>query len=93
MMQHKLFCMKEASRRISLVQTAMKVMGRPEKLSLQSIYVRPVLRQARRILSDLSHMEYELLPSGRRYTIPKCKLNCFKNSFVSTSAKTLNYFM
>ena len=76
-----------------LVQTAMKVMGRTDKLSLQSIYEQSVLRQARRVVSDPSHilqMEYELLPSGRRYRIPKRKLNCFKYSFIPTSIKTLN---
>ena len=78
-----------------LVQTAMKVMGRTEKLSLESIYDQSVLRQAQRVLSDPSHilhMEYELLPSGRRYRIPKCKLNRFKHSFVPTSIKILNNF-
>lgn len=59
-----------------LVQAAMKVMGRTDKLSLQSIYEQSVLRQARRVLSDPSHIlqrEYELLPSSRRYIIPICK--------------------
>ena len=76
-----------------LVQTAMKVMGRTDKLSLQSIYEQSVLRQAQRVLLDPSHIlqtEYELLPSGRRYRIPKCKLNRFKYSFIPTSIKMLN---
>lgn len=76
-----------------LVQTAMKVMGRTEKLSLQSIYEQSVLRQARRVLSDPSHIlhaEYELLPSGRRFRIPKTKLNRYKYSFIPNSVKILN---
>lgn len=39
-------------------------------------------------LPDLPHMlhsEFELLPSGRRYRVLKCKLNSFKYSFVPTS--------
>lgn len=76
-----------------LVQTAMKVMEWTEKFSLQSIYEQSVLRQARRVLLDPSNIlqtEYELLPSGRRYRIPKTKLNRFKYSFVPTSIKILN---
>ena len=73
-----------------LVQTAMKVMGRTDKLSLHSIYEQSVLRQAWRVLLDPSHIlqtEYELWPSGRRYRIPKTKLNRFKYSFVPVSIK------
>ncbi|XDV25684.1 hypothetical protein PO909_029559, partial [Leuciscus waleckii] len=76
-----------------LVQTAMKVMGRTEKLSLQSIYEQSVLRQARRVLLDPSHIlqtENELLPSGRRYRSPKTKLNHFKYSFIPVSIKIRN---
>ena len=75
-----------------LVQTAIKVMGRTDKLS-QSICEQSVLRQARRVLSDPSHilqMEYKLLPSGRRHGIPQCKLNHFKYSFITNPIKILN---
>ncbi len=78
-----------------LVQTAMKVMGGTENLSLQAIYEQSVLRQAQGVLSDPSHIlytEFKLLPSGRRYTIPTCRLNCFKHSFVPTPITILNSF-
>ena len=61
-----------------LIQSAMKVIGRTEKLPLQSIYEQPVLRQAEKFLSDQTHVlhtEYQLLPSGRPYRVPTCKLN------------------
>ena len=61
------------------VQTAVKVKGRTDKLSLQSIYEQSVLRQAQRVsdLSQIPQTDYELLPPGRRYRIPKCKFNHF----------------
>lgn len=68
--------------------TAPKVTGRTEKLLLQAIYGQTVLRQVVFFLPDLPHIlhsECELLPSGRRYRVPKCKLNSFKYSFVPTS--------
>ena len=76
-----------------LIQSAMKVMGRSEKLPMQSIYEQSVLRQAEKILSDQTHIlhtEYQLLPSGRRFRVPTCRLNRFRNSFVPTSIKILN---
>ncbi len=76
-----------------LVQTAMKVIGRTENSSLQSIYEESVLRLAQRALSDPAHIlnsEYQLLPSGKRYRAPLCKLNRFKHSFVPTSIRLLN---
>lgn len=33
-------------------------------------------------LPHILHFEHELLPFGRRYRVPKYKLNSFKNSFV-----------
>ena len=56
-------------------------------------YEQTVLRQAQRTVTDPSHilhLEYDLLPSGRRYRVPHCKLKHFKNSFVPTSIKFLN---
>ena len=53
----------------------------------------PSTRQAEKILSDQTHIlhtEYQLLPSGRRFRIPTCRLNRFRNSFVPTSIKILN---
>ena len=53
-----------------LVHTAMKVIGRTENSSLQSIYEESVLRLAQRPSSDSAHIlnpEYQLLPSGKCY--------------------------
>ena len=64
-----------------LVHTAMKVIGKSSYQTLQSINQQSVA-QARRVVNDPSHIlhsEYDLLPSGRRYRVPYCILNCFKN--------------
>ena len=56
-----------------LAHTALKVMGVREHPTLQAIFEETVLRQARKIVADPSHVlysEYELLPSGRRYRVP-----------------------
>lgn len=81
------------SKLVRLIAVSMKVMGKREYQPLQSLYDQSVLRPAQRILADPAHVlysEYNLLPSGRRYRVPRCKLNRFKNSFVPHSIKLLN---
>ena len=65
-----------------LVHTAMKVIEKSDYQTLQFTYEQTVFRQAQRIVIDPSHilhLEYNLLPSGRQYRVPHCKLNRFKN--------------
>lgn len=79
-----------------LIHTAWKIMGVREHSSMQSIYEQASLPQANKIIHDSSHVlhrEYELLPSGRRFRVPRCKLNRLKNSFVPMSIKLLNSSM
>ena len=71
--------------------------GVREHPTLQAIFEETVLRQARKIVADPSHVlnsEYELLPSGRRYRVPvknkKRYLNRYKFSFVPLSITLLN---
>ncbi|KAJ8400194.1 hypothetical protein AAFF_G00398880 [Aldrovandia affinis] len=40
--------------------------------------------------SHILHLEFELLPSGKRFRLPQCKLNRLKNSFVLHSISLLN---
>ena len=59
----------------------------------QAIFEQAVIRQARNIVSDPSHVlnqEYVLMRSGRRYRTPQCKYNRYKHSFVPLSIKLLN---
>ena len=54
--------------------------SRPYSLSpsLQKVFEQTLVRQAQKICSDATevlHSECQLLPSGKRYRIPKCKLS------------------
>jgi len=55
-----------------------------KNLSLESLYVQSVLREAHKIVAD------ELLPSGRRYGFPMCRYNRFKKYFIPFSIKLWN---
>ncbi len=71
----------------------MKIMGVKQHPTPQALFEEIVTRQAQQIISDPTHVfhsEYQLLPSGRRFRVPKCRLNRFKNSFVPLSIKALN---
>ena len=60
---------------------------------LQSLFDSRVLNLAERILSDPTHIlfsEYKLLPSGRRYQMPRFKTNRIQNSFLPSSIRLLN---
>ena len=71
-----------------------KIMGLSSPpLTPQAIFEQTVVRQAKNIISDPSHVlnsEYELMRSGRRYRMPQCKYNRFKHSFIPLSIKMLN---
>ena len=81
----------------SLANTAMKVMGVKKHPNLVVIFEDTVLRQAKKIIVDPTHVlhpEYDLLPSGRRYRIPtknkKRYLNRYRKSFLPISVNLLN---
>ena len=55
-----------------------KVVGEGQK-HLSQLYERRVVQQARMIVDDNSHVlakYYELLPSGRRFRVPKSNTVC-----------------
>ena len=55
-----------------------------------------VSRQANKIVSDPTHIlhpEFQLLPSGRRFRVPRSRLNRYKHSFLPMSIKLLNIHM
>ena len=79
----------------SIVKAASKVMGVPQT-QLAVIYDRQVLRKARAILANTGHplhREFESLPSGRRFRVPRAKCNRSRNSFVSRAITLLNHDM
>lgn len=74
------------------VVEASRVIGQ-QQMSLTDIYTKQVLNKARSILSLPDHplrMEFNLLPSGRRYQLPRARTNRFKFSFVPTALKLFN---
>ena len=66
-----------------VVNVCGKAVGeRQEQLS--QLYERRVVRKARMIVDDNSHVlakHYELLPSGRRFRVPKSKTICSQEHF------------
>ena len=75
-----------------VVQTASKIIGRPQT-SLNDLYNRFLLRKAILIVNDEIHPlneHFNLLPSGRRYRVPRCRVNIYKNSFTPSAIAILN---
>ncbi len=73
-----------------MVRRAGKIIGMLSPLSLQDIFERSVRKQSLKIIRDPSHIlhkAYELMPSGRRYRVPICKLNRYKFSLIPLSVK------
>ncbi len=75
-----------------LVQT-LKVVGLEEKQTIQEMYEVSVLRHAKKIVADdthILHVNFNMLPSGRRLRILMCKSNRNKNYFVPSAVKLFN---
>lgn len=63
------------------------------QLSLESLYTNQLRRLASSIPSDVSHplvCEFQLLPSGRRYIVPRSRTIHYRNSFVPAAVSLLN---
>ena len=76
----------------SIVNLASKIIGKTQR-HLGCIYKEVIRRKAVRTANDPTHplcSEFRLLPSGRRYSVPKANRNIFKNSFIPNAIKTLN---
>ena len=70
-----------------------KIVGQPLQRLYTSTYDSSILRLARNITSNTSHVlhrEYRLLPSGRRYGLPTYNKIKLKRSFVYQSTLRLN---
>ena len=78
------------SQLLHITSTSSKLVGCTLSPSLQAIFEQTLVWQAQKICSDATyvlHPEYQLLPSGKHYRIPKCKLNrynCVQVLFHST---------
>ena len=68
------------------------LIGEPQ-MSLESLGTRQVQRVASSITNDDSHPlhgEFQLLPSGRRFTVPRGKTKQYRNSSVAAANVHLN---
>ncbi len=77
----------------NLIKWTGKIIGMLPPSSLQEIFEQTVMKQGQKITTDPNHIlykEYELMPSGRRYRLPNCKLNRYKFAFIPLSIKLLN---
>ena len=78
-----------------IVNLASKIIGKPQK-HLSCIYKEVLRKKAVKIVNDPSHplcSEFKLLPSGRRYQVPKANRNIFKNSFIPNAIRAMNDYM
>ena len=63
------------------------------QLCLESLYTRQLQRLASSISNDDSHplaSEFQLMPSGRRFRVPRSKTRRYGNSFVPAAVSLLN---
>ena len=81
------------ARLLRLVKTSSKLLGNQKLSSLKEIFHSSVRKLSLHISTDSTHVfhsQYELLPSGRRYRVHKCRTNRYKHSFVPNSVQQMN---
>ena len=83
---------KNKNRLQNTVKTCSKIAG-INFPTLTHIYSVRVAKKAKSIAADPSHplsCQFKLLPSGRRYSMPRCRSNRLRNSFIPTAISILN---
>lgn len=81
------------SRSQRLLNTCSKIVGHPVDNTFTEMWRKQTLRLADKISTDSDHVlhnEFELLPSGRRFRVPRCRGNRYKHSFVPSSITLMN---
>ena len=76
-----------------LIKICSKIVGQPLEVLFEAAYHNNTMRLAKNIISDPSHVlnkEYKLLPSGRRYSVPRFDRVRLKQSFIHQSILKLN---
>ena len=74
------------SQLLLITSTSSKGVGCTLPASPQEIFEQTLVRQRQTIYPDavyVLHSQYKLLPSGKRYTIPKCKVNRYNNNYTN----------
>ena len=81
------------NRKLNRIRNACsRIIGKTVK-SLEDIHHERTLKFAKKIIKDPTHplsSKFSLLPSQRRYRIPKLRTNRLKNSFVCSAIRLLN---
>ncbi len=75
-----------------IVKWAGKLIGETQ-LSPEALYARQLQRLTGSILADRSHPlygEFQILPSGRRYAVPRIKTKRYRSSFVPAAILWFN---
>ncbi len=75
-----------------LIRVSSCITGSKQK-GLGELYQKQMLRRVESILSDSSHplqAEFQMLPSGSRFKLPKLRTNIYKHSFVPAAILLLN---
>lgn len=83
---------KDKNKLSKIVNIAGKVIVKSQR-QLGDVFDRAVLRKARQISADTLHplnSEFELLPSGRRFRVPRASRNIYKRSFIPHAIQALN---
>lgn len=63
------------------------------QLSLPSLYNRQIQQIAKTISKDGSHpltSKFQLLPSGWRFSVPRCRTKCYKTNLIPAAINELN---
>ena len=84
--------LKNRNRLQGIVRVCSKIVGAPLK-DISLLYKTRALNKARLVLTDPSHPlapEFKLLPSRRRFHVPRCRTNRFKNTWVPVAIGLLN---
>jgi hypothetical protein len=74
------------------VRWASRLIGEPQ-LNLETLQTSQLQTLVGSVLEDGSqplHVEFQLLPSGRRFKMPLGKTKMYRGSFVPSAIKTLN---
>lgn len=75
-----------------IVKWSSRLIGDPQ-LNVETLYTKQLQRITSSILNDSSHplhTEFQLLPSRRRFRIPRCRTKRHKNSFVPAAITLRN---
>ena len=83
---------KELAMLARIVNYANKITGIPQ-IPLSALYTSTVRKKALKISNDETHplsIHFKLLPSTRRYRVPKCKKCLLRKSFLPNAVSILN---